>query len=60
MLLKLLLVLPYELDLDKQLQFNLADSPEISSGFVLQEVVFFKENWGWFYVDGNNKNETVF
>lgn len=53
-------MLPYELDLDKQLQFNLADSPEISSGFVLQEVIFFKENWGWFYVDGNNKNESVF
>lgn len=44
MLLKLLLVLPYELDLGTQLQSNLADSPEISSGFVLQEVIFFKEN----------------
>lgn len=44
MLLDLLLVLSYELDLYTQLQSNLADSPKISSGFVLHEVIFFIEN----------------
>lgn len=41
-------MLPYELDLDIQLLSNLAESPENSPAFVLQEVIFVKKlegNW---------------
>lgn len=60
MLPKLQLVLPYELDLDIQLQSNLADSSEISSALVLQKVIFFKENWRQLNVDENKKHEVRF
>lgn len=43
MLLKLQLVVPYELDLEIQLLFNLADSLEMSSSFLLQDVIFWRK-----------------